>query len=156
MPASYQNLKKSRNSGDFVIRQRQGNDLVKRIQKGFGTKVHPRSIERALLRHQKKTPLSGASDRPPSRHDLAVRYEQLRHDAIGRPTYDGEGLGLALFLRRGMTAWMQAWPECAGHAEHHPTRTQSGSSETITADMRAQITTLLAGIILSLQQEAIP
>ena len=29
-------------------------DLVKRIQKHFGTKVHPRSIERALLRHQKK------------------------------------------------------------------------------------------------------
>ena len=29
-------------------------DLVKRIQKRFGTKVHPRSIERSLLRHQKK------------------------------------------------------------------------------------------------------
>src|SRR5436189_471513 len=29
-------------------------DLVKRIQKRFGTRVHPRSIERSLLRHQKK------------------------------------------------------------------------------------------------------
>lgn len=29
-------------------------DLVKRIQERFGTKVHPRSIERGLLRHQKK------------------------------------------------------------------------------------------------------
>ena len=29
-------------------------DLVKRIQKRFGTKVHPRSIERSLFRHQKK------------------------------------------------------------------------------------------------------
>lgn len=29
-------------------------DLVKRIQEHFGTKVHPRSIERSLLRHQKK------------------------------------------------------------------------------------------------------
>ena len=29
-------------------------ELVKRIQKRFGTKVHPRSIERSLLRHQKK------------------------------------------------------------------------------------------------------
>jgi transposase len=29
-------------------------DLVKRIQERFGTKVHPRSIERSLLRHQKK------------------------------------------------------------------------------------------------------
>ncbi|SRR5260370_1347172 len=29
-------------------------DLVKVIQERFGTKVHPRSIERSLLRHQKK------------------------------------------------------------------------------------------------------
>ena len=29
-------------------------DLVKRIQERFGTRVHPRSIERSLLRHQKK------------------------------------------------------------------------------------------------------
>jgi len=29
-------------------------DLVKLIQGRFGTKVHPRSIERSLLRHQKK------------------------------------------------------------------------------------------------------
>jgi transposase len=29
-------------------------ELVKRIQERFGTTVHPRSIERSLLRHQKK------------------------------------------------------------------------------------------------------
>jgi transposase len=29
-------------------------DLVKRIRERFGTNVHPRSIERSLLRHQKK------------------------------------------------------------------------------------------------------
>ncbi|MGA3237439.1 MAG: helix-turn-helix domain containing protein [Bryobacteraceae bacterium] len=29
-------------------------DLVKRIQKRFRIKVHPRSVERSLLRHQKK------------------------------------------------------------------------------------------------------
>jgi transposase len=29
-------------------------DVVKLIQERFGTKVHPRSIERSLLRHQKK------------------------------------------------------------------------------------------------------
>lgn len=29
-------------------------DLVKRIQERFGTRVHPRSIERSLMRHQKK------------------------------------------------------------------------------------------------------
>jgi hypothetical protein len=29
-------------------------ELVRLIQERFGTKVHPRSIERSLLRHQKK------------------------------------------------------------------------------------------------------
>jgi len=52
-----------------------------------------------------------------------------------------------------MTAWMQAWWECAGNVEP-ATCPQSGVNETIPLDMRSQLTTLLAGMILSLQQEA--
>lgn len=74
---------------------------------------------------------------------------------MSRPAYGGEGLGLALFLRRGMTAWMRAWSGCATTVEP-VTRSQAGTDEAIPVDMRSQITTLLAGIILSLQQEAIP
>jgi hypothetical protein len=74
---------------------------------------------------------------------------------MGRPARDGEGLGLALFLRRGMTAWMRAWSECTATVEP-VTRAQAGASEAMPLDMRLQITTLLAGMILSLQQEAIP
>jgi hypothetical protein len=65
------------------------------------------------------------------------------------------GLGLALFLRRWMTAWMQAWSECASKVEPSM-RSQPGIEETLPADMRSQITALLAGIILCLQQEATP
>jgi len=107
-----------------------------------------------LAAPSKKTPLNEHADAPAVRQDLAAHYEQLRRDAIGRPTGSGEGLGLALFLQRGMTAWMQAWSECAGHGEP-ATRSQSGAKETIPVDMRSQITTLLASMILSLQQEAI-
>jgi hypothetical protein len=53
-----------------------------------------------------------------------------------------------------MTAWMQAWSECAGHGEP-ATCSQPGANEMIPVDMRSQITTLLASMILSLQQEAI-
>ena len=102
----------------------------------------------------KKTPLNGASDSPASQQDLTVHYEQLRRDAIGPPTFSGEGLGLALFLRRGMTAWMQAWSECAGNFEP-AMRAQPVALTAIPVDMRSQITTLLASMILSLQQEAI-
>lgn len=74
---------------------------------------------------------------------------------MSRPAYGGEGWGLALFLRRGMTAWMRAWSECAATVEP-VTRSQAGADEAIPVDMRSQITTLLASIIVSLQQEAIP
>jgi len=72
-----------------------------------------------------------------------------------RPTHGGEGFGLALFLRRGMAAWMQAWSECTRPVEP-VTRSQPKVDETIPADMRSEITTLLAGMILCLQQEATP
>src|SRR5207245_788496 len=57
----------------------------------------------------KKTPLNRATDTSATRQDLAAHYEQLRRDAMGRSTSGGQGLGLALFLRSGMTAWMEAW-----------------------------------------------
>jgi len=85
--------------------------------------------------------------------DLVARYERLRRDAIGPPVCQGEGLGLALFLQRGMTAWMQAWSECAPTCEAR-THSQNCSEETIPGDVRSQIATLLAGMILGLQQEA--
>ena len=72
---------------------------------------------------------------------------------MGRSTSGGHGLALALFLRHGMTAWMQAWSECAGKVEPEK-RSESGGYETIPVDMRSQLTSLLAGMILSLQQEA--
>ena len=81
-----------------------------------------------------------------------AQYEQLRRDAIGTLAHRGEGLGLALFLRRGMAAWMQAWSECAPHIEPSP-RAEPGVDETIPAGLRSQIATLLAGMILCLQQE---
>ena len=71
-----------------------------------------------------------------------------------RSTHGGEGFGLALFFRRGMTAWMQAWSECARPVEP-VTRSHPKVDETIPADMRSEITTLLAGMILCLQQEAL-
>jgi hypothetical protein len=53
-----------------------------------------------------------------------------------------------------MTAWMQAWSECSGNVAQS-TCSQPGTDETISVDMRSQITSLLASMILSLQQEAI-
>jgi hypothetical protein len=53
-----------------------------------------------------------------------------------------------------MAAWMQAWSECASSVEK-ATPSQPVIHGTIPVDMRSQVTSLLAGMILSLQQEAI-
>jgi hypothetical protein len=56
---------------------------------------------------------------PSTTHDTAVvfdidddwmgRYEDLRHGALSAQCSLG-GHGLALLLRRGLVAWMRAWP----------------------------------------------
>jgi len=52
-----------------------------------------------------------------------------------------------------MTAWMQAWSECVPRGEPSP-RPQPDVNATIPGDVRPKITTLLASMILYLQQEA--
>jgi hypothetical protein len=48
---------------------------------------------------------------------------------------------------------MQAWSDCATNVEPG-NRAQPGIDNPMPADVRSQITTLLAGMILCLQQEA--
>ena len=44
---------------------------------------------------------------PPWSGDLTQHYECLRGIALNERRREDQGLGLALFLRAGMTAWMQ-------------------------------------------------
>jgi hypothetical protein len=89
--------------------------------------------------------------------DLAEHYEQLRSDALSRPTDRAPAPGLALFLRQGMTAWMRTWSQIAA-----PKNTQAAAPETAALpsagepwplDIRAQMTAILAGMILTQQLE---
>jgi hypothetical protein len=83
--------------------------------------------------------------------DLTEQYEQLRSEVTSHSEHAREGSGLALFLRRGMTAWMQAWSQCTGTPKGH---SQAVMPAAIPIDLRTQVATLLAGIILGLHQEA--
>jgi hypothetical protein len=88
-----------------------------------------------------------------NRHDLVAHYERLRRDALGSPCPGDGGFGLALFLRRGMAAWIEAWWECTSPVEPIA-RSEPHVDDPIPTDTRTQITALLAGMILCLQQEA--
>jgi len=81
---------------------------------------------------------------PPADH-LAARYEELRSQALGG---SGRGLGLAVLLRQGMRAWVEAWSSCAltMPAERHH---EGGLDEVVPIQLRAEIAIVLAGMALS-------
>jgi len=97
--------------------------------------------------------LSEPHDQPVARPDLVAHYEQLRRDATDMSSRGREALGLALFLRRGMAAWMQAWSQCLDCVTP-PAPSSPPATTPVPMDVRAQVAMLLAGIILSLHQEA--
>jgi hypothetical protein len=98
-------------------------------------------------------------------------YEQLRSEALA--SQDGNSSpGLAVFLLKGMCAWMRVWSLCMQRAEEGPTASSYGCPSNdrhgpapepsgeqfveearIPADVRAQIVGILAQIILGQYQE---
>ncbi len=76
--------------------------------------------------------------------DAALHYEQLRRDALGRSSIGS--VGLTLFLRQGMAAWMQA---CAVGAllPARDSVTPANAANPLPADVRSAAV-ILAGIIL--------
>ena len=105
-----------------------------------------------LAAASKKTPLKESPGEGVADQHLVEQYEQLRRQATRGAGNGGQGLGLALFLRSGMAAWMQAWSQCVSGVSAS-TSSQPTTMTSAPIDVRAQIATLLAGIILNLQQE---
>jgi len=89
---------------------------------------------------------------PAPRNDgLIARYEELRCLALGRPTAQPQGL--ALFMRRGMGAWMQAWSQCVAPA--HAAEPRPQTQEICPVQLHRDVAMLLAGMVLFARQEAI-
>jgi hypothetical protein len=96
--------------------------------------------------------LNDSGDQPIAGPELTEQYEQLRRAATSWSEHGAERLGLALFLRRGMKAWMQA--RSPGTDRVTPNAPcQPAITEAVPIDLRTQIAMLVAGIILGLQQE---
>ena len=52
--------------------------------------------------------------------ELIMRYEELRARALGQGDRSEEGLGWALFVRKGMVEWLRAWQDHGlRHAAEH-------------------------------------
>ncbi len=66
----------------------------------------------------------------PGQTAAADRYEELRRIVLGADHQHPRGL--ALFLRRGMYAWMEAWSRCA----HSKVRTDTDNNDAPTKRAR--------------------
>lgn len=82
----------------------------------------------------------------------ALRQEALRADALGRP-----GHGLALFIRRGMAAWIDALSVLVGPPRPvFETREQSTANwMSLPSSLRSDLTTVLADMVLTCTQEVV-
>jgi hypothetical protein len=80
------------------------------------------------------------------------QYEALRKEAIGTGPIFRNTYGLALFLSRGMAAWLMASAQLIPQTTAMAS-TQESSPVTVSAADQTDLTLLLADMVLACQQE---
>jgi hypothetical protein len=84
---------------------------------------------------------------------LVENYEQLRQAVLVNAN-DGS-LGLALFLHHGMVAWIKAWSKYRPVETTRPVPEEKAVSSSLAGDLRTELTTILANILLASRQERV-
>jgi len=85
---------------------------------------------------------------------MVAQYEQLRCDALSQEALPATGLGLALFLRQGMAAWIGAWSEWTKTCEA-PSPSVVRIDTELPITIRSQLTFILASLLTHPMQEYI-
>lgn len=85
------------------------------------------------------------------------QYEALRRQALEAPVSARGGLGLALFLSRGMAAW---WTALSALAPRPPEPCLPGAERSAAARLpvsqRAELVAVLAGMVMGCSEEVRP
>ena len=89
----------------------------------------------------------------PRNDGLIARYEELRRHGLGRSATQGRGL--ALFVRRGMSAWMQAWSRCLPPALVPEPARSHYDQEICPVQLHRDVAMLPASMVLFARQEAL-
>ena len=84
--------------------------------------------------------------------EWAARYEQLRSAALNRGSGVSSGIGLVVFLRQGLTAWMRACSSVLTPSVNQVPQPSPISS--LPFDVRTQTVLILAGMLLGNRSEA--
>ena len=83
-----------------------------------------------------------------------ARYEQLRQQAL-EPGCGERGWGLTLFLRRGLVAWMRAWPATSSaKRQAEQARPQEPQERMCScAELRNEVVSVWVNMVLHKQEE---
>ena len=84
--------------------------------------------------------------------EWTARYEQLRSAVLNRASIVSSGIGLVVFLRQGLTAWMRACSNVLPPSVNQVTPLSPISS--LPFDVRTQTVLILAGMLLGDRSEA--
>ena len=80
--------------------------------------------------------------------ELVMRYEELRNQVLHATGRNGGGLGWAVFVRKGMAAWFEAWQENVRHKESEPGLGGAPKS-CLSPEKERAIVVVLTGMVLS-------
>jgi len=82
-----------------------------------------------------------------------LQYESLRSQVLNHPgDFSERGLGLALFIRRGMLAWLEVCHRCTPSDSHQQERTEK---PVFSYDLKSEMIKVMANITLFNLEEAL-
>jgi hypothetical protein len=85
-----------------------------------------------------------------------TRYEDLRRTAVRGTGFADGSWGLALFMRRGLAAWMDAWPSPTGNTTAPGSTPPPGSASPVAvpSPLSGPLVTILASMVFAARREA--
>lgn len=88
--------------------------------------------------------------------DLVAGYEDMRREFVDGGDAGRRGRGVALFLRKGMVAWMEvlgSYGDCGDTGRDLTVGAGRQADRVVSNDVRQEIVRLLAAMVLSRQGE---
>ena len=77
-----------------------------------------------------------------------MRYEELREHVLRATDRNSGGLGWAVFVRKGMASWFDAWQEHVLHQEQEPVL-EMRPKPCLPPENERAIVIVLAGMVIS-------
>ena len=82
-----------------------------------------------------------------------TRYEEMRRQVMESLSANTHAYGYALLVRRGLVAWMKAWPRSTPAPTHESGACRTADAVVVPSHLLRSATTLLVNMILGIPTE---